>query len=530
METVYTQALSVASAAICLALFVVFAYRISSHPRKTLYTPLTVPQAVPLVGHLIGILRHGFEYLEHLGAKHKLSIFTVKILGKDVHIINSPDLVVAVQKNPRIYDFSVFANTMLPRLFDLDKKTMKLASTNIEHPGGSRNLVVEINRIFHRCLSPGPSLEKMERVALPRLLCYFEELGSRTDATTLDLFAWLRSVMTVASTEAIYGPENPFSKRPQLEQAFWDWEHDLTRLLLIPAPSLFARKGYRARSKFINAMVEYLEWRGHEHASDLTKAHYRVGIAYGLSLPEIARFEIGSIMGVLVNSTPTLFWLLLHIYSDPQLLANIRVELSLGTMKTVKATSGSMQCTVDVPTLRQRFPLLASTYQETLRFHTHNSSSRMVTQDTVLMKKYRLKTGSIILMPGATIHALPSVWGEDAHQFKPRRFLRSTQDADKAKLHPGAFRSFGGGVSLCPGRHFATTEICAATAMFVSRFDMVAVDPKGAVVDWQMPAMEVGRITSSIPLPKGDVNVRVSVRKDMRDWEWEFGFKEELAV
>ena len=271
-------------------------------------------------------------------------------------------------------------------------------------------------------------------------------------------------------------------------------------------------------------MIDYLEWRGHEHASDLTKAHYKVGIAYGLSIPEIARFEIGSIMGVLVNSTPTLFWLLLHIYSDPQLLADIRVELSLGTRKMVKAASGRMQCTVDVPNLRQRFPLLASTYQETPRFHTHNSSSRMVTQDTLLTKRYRLKTGSIILMPGATIHALPSVWGEDAHQFNSRRFLRSTQDADKAKIHPGAFRSFGGGMSLCPGRHFATTETCAATAMFVSRFDMVAVDPKGKVVDWQIPAMEVGRITSSIPLPKSDVEVRVSVRKDIRDWEWEFGF------
>lgn len=145
-------------------------------------------------------------------------------------------------------------------------------------------------------------------------------------------------------------------------------------------------------------------------------------------------------------------------------------------------------------------------------------------RDTVLAKRYRLKAGSIILMPGATIHALPSIWGDDALQFNPRRFLRSTPDADNTKLHPGAFRSFGGGVSLCPGRHFAATEICAAAAMFVSRFDMVAVDAKGEAVDWQVLAMEVGKITSSIPLPKGDVRVKVSARKDTGDWQWEFGF------
>lgn len=117
-------------------------------------------------------------------------------------------------------------------------------------------------------------------------------------------------------------------------------------------------------------MTDYLEWKGHENASDLTKARYQAGITYGLSIPDIARFEIGSIMGVLINSTPTLFWMLAHIYSDLQLLAELRVELSLGSMKPTIAQDGSIKCTIDTPTLRQVFVLLSSTYQETLRFHT----------------------------------------------------------------------------------------------------------------------------------------------------------------
>ncbi|KAL8836837.1 MAG: hypothetical protein Q9176_006070 [Flavoplaca citrina] len=132
-------------------------------------------------------------------------------------------------------------------------------------------------------------------------------------------------------------------------------------------------------------------------------------------------------------------------------------------------------------------------------------------------------------MPGATIHALPSIWGNDAHQFNPRRFVKSASHVDKLKVQPEAFRSFGGGVSLCPGRHFAATEICAAAAMVVARFDMVAVDANGDEVDWQIPGMEIGRITSSIPLPKGDVRVKVSARKETSDGTWEFGFKEELV-
>ena len=315
----------------------------------------------------------------------------------------------------------------------------------------------------------------------------------------------------------------------QLNAISRDWEHDITRLLLAPAPSLFARKGYRARSQLIDAMTEYLERKGHDNASDLTKARYQAGITHGLSIPGIARFEIGSIMGVLVNSTPSLFWLLTHIYHDQRLLAEIRAELSAGPMNRTMSPDGSVKCTIDVPNLREMTPLLSSVYQETLRFHTHNSSSRKVMQDTVLAKRYHLKAGSIIQMPGATIHALPSIWGNDAHQFNPRRFVSSLSHVDKMKVQPGAFRSFGGGASLCPGRHFASTEICAAAAMVVARFDMVALSACGDVVDWQIPAMEVGRITSSIPLPKGDIRVKVSERKETSDWTWDFGFKEELA-
>ena len=115
----------------------------------------------------------------------------------------------AVQRTPRIYDFSVFATTMLPRLFDLDREAMKLASTNVDHPRGSWNFIVETSRIFHRCLSPGPSLDKMERAALTAILGYLDELEPKSNGAVLNLFAWLRTMMTVSSTEAV-SVLNPF--------------------------------------------------------------------------------------------------------------------------------------------------------------------------------------------------------------------------------------------------------------------------------------------------------------------------------
>ena len=37
----------------------------------------------------------------------------------------------------------------------------------------------------------------------------------------VDLFSWCRSAMSVASTEAVYGPENPYTHESGLIEAFW---------------------------------------------------------------------------------------------------------------------------------------------------------------------------------------------------------------------------------------------------------------------------------------------------------------------
>lgn len=254
------------------------------------------------------------------------------------------------------------------------------------------------------------------------------------------------------------------------------WENGLTRMLLAPFPSISARKGCRARSQFLAAITDHIDCKGYEHVSALTKARYNTGVTWGLSNDEIARFEIGSIMGVLINSTPTLFWLLVHIYSDPALLKNLRDEAENGV--TISNSHCLRETAINVPTLKQKFPLLLSAYQETLRFRTHNASSRLVTQDTLLASTFFLRAGSIVQIPGACIHSLPGIWGTDHATYRADRFLKPSITSDKKERkeereqHPGAFRSFGGGTFLCPRRHFATTEICAVAAMFVFRFDM----------------------------------------------------------
>ncbi|KAL8873897.1 MAG: hypothetical protein Q9174_000700 [Haloplaca sp. 1 TL-2023] len=282
-----------------------------------------------------------------------------------------------------------------------------------------------------------------------------------------------------------------------------------------------ARKGRQARIKFTDAMTEYFNDNGPETGSDLIKARWEGNVKHGVA-QYAGRFEIGDLIGVLINATPTFFWLLVHIYARPSLLADLREEVSGIVEQTSSGLSQTVR-SIDVSRLKASCPLLHSTYQETLRVQTHNTNSRWVIKDTLLADQYFLKEDSVIQMPGHFIHSLPSVWGNDADTFVPGRFMQieKKQREDRSKQHPASFRSFGGGKTLCPGRHFATAEICAAAAMFIMRFDMMSADGG----DWMIPDHAHGKVASAVPPPAKDIRVKVTTREESVGVDWRFGFE-----
>ena len=206
-------------------------------------------------------------------------------------------------------------------------------------------------------------------------------------------------------------------------------------------------------------MKKYLSRDGQDNSSHLTKARYNVYVKNGLSSDAIAHLELSSIIGLLINATPSVFWLLFYIYSVPGLLEDVRQEVANATSTRVLSTQDDRKKhSISVVKLRENCPLLVSTYRETLRLKTNNVYTRWVQEDTLLDDRYLLKQGSIVQVPGASMHADPALWGTDVKDFNPRRFMKGA-----ANHRPGAFRTFGGGTSLCPGRHFALIEIVSTS-------------------------------------------------------------------
>ena len=290
-------------------------------------------------------------------------------------------------------------------------------------------------------------------------------------------------------------------------------------------PSVTAPQGLAGRGKLVKAFEHYLNTNGHEQASVLMKNRYEASAKNGVPVTDIARFEVGGSVAILVNTAPTVFWMLLLVYSHPGLVNDLRKEIS--QMMTEQTRNGNIVRSLDITGLKTSCPLLTSTFQEVLRYRSMGTSVRQVMQDTLLDDHWLLKKDCMIQMPSRVIHKDRAIWGSDVDDFNPRRFMKDEPQRTPGGKRPNAtaFRAFGGGTTLCPGRHFATNEILAVVTMCVMRYDMRPV--KG---EWALPDTRNTNVTAVIMEPDTDVEVEVSPRKGFEDGLWAFELRDSGMV
>ncbi|KAL8894389.1 MAG: hypothetical protein Q9192_004364 [Flavoplaca navasiana] len=292
-----------------------------------------------------------------------------------------------------------------------------------------------------------------------------------------------------------------------------DFEDQLALLLLGVFPQLTARRGHRGREVMAEAFEKYFAEGHWDKGSQLIRESHRSNTARGLSYEDQGRFEITTCIGLLVNTVPTILWTLFHILSEPTLLQDLRSELiRLLQPNERRGEGGSVQVRPPIMELQTSCPLLASTVKETLRMYSTSLSARFTTEHTLLDGQYLLKAGSIIQIPAAVLHKDPHVWGSNASNFDPRRFQPGIEHGPP-KIPRAAFRPFGGGSTLCPGRSLAMIEILAFLSMFILQYDTClegkAMEKPGFV-----------SMTSSVPSPLRHMYVRIRKRADFENVDW----------
>lgn len=128
-----------------------------------------------------------------------------------------------------------------------------------------------------------------------------------------------------------------------------------------------------------------------------------------------------------------------------------------------------------------------------------------------------LKKGVDIMWSAKVAHEMSDVWGTDALDFNPERFLGEV-GKDTEKKRRAAYMPFGGGAHLCPGRNFAFAEILGLISALVLGYEIVGL---------QAEKIKMGPrvLASAIPKPTEDGDggpVTLKRREGWEDVEWSF--------
>ncbi|UNI18210.1 Cholesterol 7-alpha-monooxygenase [Purpureocillium takamizusanense] len=477
MSGIDTSTISLVTVVLGLATFAAVIRHVSArklHPDE----PTVLPPWIPFFGHLVGMALEGSRYIKRLGLSHSSKpIFTLPVLGSRIYVVTEPSLGAAVQRSVKALSFTPLVPDITQRVLGLDREAVRVVRQNLDpEPGEPRGFLADVRDLVHGSLGPGAYLNSLSCEASQELCRRLDEYATSIigqpdrQGHAIHLLAFVRRIVTVGTANYLYGPRNPITGETDLENAFWDFDHGLGGLMIGILPSMTARNAFRGREAVVAALIRYIEAGHYEDATQLIKNRMQIERQYGFNVETMARSSLSFFFAAVVNTTTTAFWVALRLFADASLLRAVRLEIQVALTLSEETTGPA---TMSIAILRDKCITLLAVLRESLRVGSENLSVRLVKEDMRLGGRYFLKKGSVVQIAGGVIHADKAIWGDDVDVFDPQRFLGAKSASG---IHPAAFRGFGGGRTLCPGRHFATTEILVFAAMIVHSFDMFSAD------------------------------------------------------
>ncbi|KAK4201355.1 putative cytochrome P450 E-class, group IV [Triangularia verruculosa] len=483
--------------------------------------PLLKP-TIPFIGHIIGLIRHQAEYHRILQRKSGQAIVTLPMLTGKMYAIWDPSLISAGLKNKHL--------STKPQIKSAVSPLMKVSKGTVDLMMGDQGDHLQDRIMLHAIPTSfsGEAQQSFIEGALKEVSRQFTSLSSSSQQQDIpNVWVWVRELVAKATTPPLYGKDqDPFTRDPSLIQYFWDYNEYLMGLLIDIFPSILARKGHLGRKKLVEALAPYYKSQAEDSpdASALIRLRAREMRNAGLPVEDIAKIEALLPFAAMTNTVPTLFWFFTHVFTRPEVVKQLRkeVEDSLLSRDGPKA-----KLVLSTSILEQTTPLLWSCYKETLRLTVHQIATRTVMQDTTITsnttgRTYFLQEGTVVQMSIGVSHSLPEYWGTTNQEFKADRFVGLTKEEERGlKI---AHQPYGGGLHLCPGRHFALAEMMAIMTTLLVGFKVDSLDGRE---DWKGPDRGVASIVDAATKPKSDgqgFGARIRRRKGWEDVAWEYEF------
>lgn len=147
--------------------------------------------------------------------KYNLPMYTLRLPGSRLYVVNSPSLLTSIQAQVRTLSFTAIEANIAANLLGCKKATIDIIRRDMTKDEG---YLMSFPKYVHSALSPGPGLDAMNRRAIQVIAKSLDE-WSQKGSTKIQLWKWARHELLLASTEGVYGPKNPF-RDPAMEEAW----------------------------------------------------------------------------------------------------------------------------------------------------------------------------------------------------------------------------------------------------------------------------------------------------------------------
>ncbi|XP_078720863.1 7-alpha-hydroxycholest-4-en-3-one 12-alpha-hydroxylase-like [Lampetra fluviatilis] len=535
-SVLFTSSWVVGFLVIAFIVLVLFIIRRSRRPGE----PPLDKGLIPWLGHAIECRKDMYAFLRRMQRKHG-DTFTVCLGGQYMTFILDPHDMMAVAREARsMLDFTEFARKLVLSVFSVNFKVefskateaLNLPFTANIHsqawcqprkPRRARDglkkatggdlylcLLPSACTCVRVCVSPHSHLQGKGLVDLTDAMMSqlhllmgpgsFDEgngrggCGGHRDAKWHEsgLFHFCYDIVFRAGYLALYGQEQStnslevfkeFRKYDQLFPA-------LATSTLWPAQR---NEVERLQSWFWKLMGDTL-LRAREHLSPWLLSHDEKLIELQGDKETRDRTLFMLLWASQGNTGPASFWMLAYLMRHADAMAAVRAEVQ----QLLEATGQSDGAETRVISLTRdalvNTPVLDSAIEEMLRLRSAPILVRAVQQDMTLKVSGasrpgpKLRAGDRVAMfPHLSPHMDPEIH-VDPEEFKFDRFLNVDGSKKTDFLKSGRKLRYptmpwGAGVSICPGRFFATNEIKQFIVLMLIHYDIEFCDPATKVPD-----------------------------------------------
>lgn len=416
-------------------------------------------------------------------------VFRIRAMGREITYITAPELISVVYRDSKSFQ-------RYP--IDIVVKIFGASPTLVQDP----SYFEDYFKVHHQQLSSTNMhliLQRYGTFTYEILQDTLNRLGNNGRATGL---SFVKLLVYDAAACAVFGKSFPSRESYGPFQAF-----DKGFLLLqTQIPRFLLKKSIQGREKLIKLLETYLANPHDVERSGLIDTIIHIFSRKNWPVREKAVALLCNFWPLQANTTQAIFWILSLQLQRPEGLTHLVKEIDAVRAEWLENNPSVKDETHCQWILEGSFPLLVSAIQEGLRYATASYPIRVVEKDTVL-GGYLLSKGDHVICNTRLTH-----FDEDIHpnssEFIPDRYIRYTRFTKGGRSVTNHTMPWGGGISICGGRHFAQGELKIFIAILLT-VATIEIDPSSS----ERPKVNYASFGAGVVHPIGDLLVQVTKRE-----------------